>query len=219
MKPTHMMVLGTTQAGKTTYTNQLHMRFRRISVFVDTKGIDPLWGVKVRSLNPLSRTLLAGKKIVWDPPRGADGIAWERADAELLAFWVKVQETAQRAGWTSERPPWIQLIVDESQMWESEDSKRPRTLEDIAARGLGMGCRLVLVTQYPSAMRTKTRGNLETRVVFRLADEGRRCIRGWGWPADEITEWTRNPYHFATYAPIREWQYHRPIKPSDYPSR
>lgn len=211
VKPTHMLVLGATQNGKTTYTNVLHRRAPGVSIFVDTKGIDPIWGTKVKRINPLSQALLHDKKLVWDPPRQADGIDWKAADAELLTLWGKLQSVAQRTGWTSSRAPWCQIIVDEAQMWESDDSKRPRTLEDIAARGLGMGVRLVLVTQHPSGIRVKTRTNLETRVVFRLGDEGHRVIKGWGWPADEIMANAEAKYHFSSYAPGLGWRHHKPI--------
>jgi hypothetical protein len=210
MKPTHMMVLGATQTGKTTYAKDLHRRFRAISVFVDTKGIDTVWGVPIRNLGaPLP--VLQGKKLVWRPPRGPSGIDWPEATAQLRQFWGRIQAVSKRAGWTSDRPPFIQLLLDEAQRWEANSD--PGLLEDMSACGLGMGLRLVYITQHPAGLSTETRNNLETRIVFRLGDEGRRCIQGWSWPADAIAAHTQRQFCFASNDPALSWRYHEPIAP------
>lgn len=216
-KPTHVMIIGATQKGKTTYANRMHRTFHKVSIFVDTKGIDPLWGTRVRSLANLSETLMLGDKIVYDPPRRADGIVWEEAHRDLLSLWSRVQAAAIRCKWSSERPPQIQVKVDEVHRWQSpytnEEGKTvrpPDTIEDMATRGLGMGLRLGCITQYPAGLRTETRNCLDTRIVYGLGDEGRRCIRSWGWPEPAITAWTNHPYHFASSHPALGWRLHCP---------
>lgn len=212
LKPTHMLVVAATQAGKTFYVNELHRKFRRRSVFVDTKGIDPIWGAKVRTLRPLNQVALKGQKLVYDPPRLLAGIDFEKARADLEHFWGKVQALAQGTRWTSDRPPWIQLVIDEAQVWLDECGD---LIEDMAARGLGMGLRLILITQYPAGLNgklgTRIRNNLETRIVLRQGDEGRRCIQGWQWPVNLIIPWTEQKFHFASYAPGLGWRVHCPI--------
>lgn len=218
LKPTHLMVLGTTGTGKTTYTNELHRTFPRVSLFIDTKGGTEFWGVRIRRLDELQRHLFAGRdKLIWDPPRRADGIDWESADAQLLNLWGTVQRIGQKAKWSHDRPPWIQLIVDEAQRWEGmytgadlKQRRHPRTLQDMAAVGLGLGLRLVYVTQYPANLDTDTRDNLRTRVVFDLEDEGRRCIQSWNWPVDDILPHVSKKHHFVTKDPVRGWVRHPP---------
>lgn len=229
IKPSHMKVIGSTQRGKTTYCNELHREFpshvtgpdgRRVprySIFVDTKGIDPIWGTKVRQLDPLGKVVLNGQKLVYDPPRLPTGIDWAVADLQLQLLWGSVQAAAQRAKWTSDRDPWIQVLVDEAQQWQGVytgvDGKRrrhPDTLDDMAARGLGMGLRLVYITQYPAGLTPTTRNNLGTSVVYGLEDEGQRVLQSWGWPAADIKAWTDKPYHFASYHAQLGWRYHDP---------
>jgi hypothetical protein len=224
----HLRVVGSTQFGKTTWCNELHRRWPafawdgarkvpRYSIFVDTKGIDPLWGARVRSISPLGKAALHGQKLIWDPPRRADGIAWEEADAQLLGLWGSVQAAAQRTGWSSERDPWIQVLVDEAQQWEGtyvgadgKQHRHPGTLEDMAARGLGMGLRLVYITQYPAGIQPKTRNNLTSHVVFGLADEGRTVVENnWGWPK-QIATHTRERFYYATYTRQAGWRYNPP---------
>ena len=223
----HIMVLGSTQFGKTTWCNDLHVRWppfdahegRRVprySVFVDYKGVDPLWGARIRTLQPLSAALLHGQKLVYEPPRRADDVAWEEADRDLLHLWSEVQARARRTHWSSQNDPWIQLIVDEADKWEGtyigQDGKQrrhPSTLQDMASRGLGLGLRLVYVTQHPAGISPKTRNNLTQRVVFGLGDEGRRCIQAWGWPWQAIDRHTRRPHYFAT-STRDGWTFHAP---------
>jgi hypothetical protein len=223
----HLRVLGSTQYGKTYWCNELHQRWPshdwhkgrrvpRISIFVDTKGTDPLWGARIRSLEPVQRALLHGAKLVYDPPRRADGIAWEEADRHLLHLWGEVQNRARRVQWSSSREPWLQLVVDEADKWEGTyigaDGKlhrHPNTLEDMAARGLGLGLRLVYVTQHPAGINPRTRNNLTEAVVFGLGDEGRRCLQAWGWPARRIAEHTSRRRYFATLTGDG-WSFHEP---------
>lgn len=212
LKPTHMLVVAATQAGKTYYVNERHRKFRGRSVFVDTKGIDPIWGTKVRTLQPLARTLLKDRKLVYAPPRQLASIDWERARADLEHFWGKMQALAVTSKWSSERPPWMQIVIDEAQVWLDECGD---LIEDMTARGLGMGLVVVLITQYPAGLNgklgTRIRNNLETRIVLRQGDEGRRCIQSWQWPVDELVPWTEQKYHFASYAPVIGWRMHCPV--------
>jgi len=219
MKPTHIMVLGTTDTGKTTYCNEFQQRETCASIFVDTKGGSRFWGQRISNLDTqLQRHLQAGhNKLVWDPPRRVDGINWEVADAQLLRFWGRVQAAGQRQHWSHDRPPWIQLIVDEAQRWEGtytgadrKQHRHPRTLQDMAAVGLGLGLRLVYVTQYPANLDTDTRDNLRTRIVFDLEDEARRCIQAWNWPVDEILPHVAQRHHFVTKDPVHGWRKHPP---------
>jgi hypothetical protein len=221
---THILVVGTTRAGKTRYTNKLHRTFPGISIFVDTKGSlsDAIWGVRTRNLDDVPRLLKAGhKKIVWDPPRTEDGIDFDVAGAQLRRLWGRVQHVGTRTR-LQEGQPYIQLVIDEAQQWEGfyltrDDKGRPQrrphpaTLEDMAARGLGLGLRLVYVTQYPTGLQPKTRTNLNTRIIFAPGDEGERCLQQWGWPLDLIKAGTAAPWHFLSY--VREWGWcqHAPI--------
>jgi hypothetical protein len=213
LKPTHTFVIGATQKGKTFYCNERHRTWPKISVFVDTKGIDPIWGAKMRDLSVLERHLFNGHdKLVYDPPRGPAGINWDLARPQLLSFWQKVQAKARKHKWSGDRKPWVQLELDEAQVWLDECGD---IIEDMCARGLGMGLVVVLITQHPAGLNgklgTRIRNNLDTRVVFGLGDEGRRCIQSWQWPVEAITAWTQHPYHFATNDPKRGWLGHCPI--------
>lgn len=223
----HLMVLGTTGSGKTTWCNELHRRWPlhsnvegrrvpRFSLFVNTKRQRGLWGTPVRRIEPLADALLRGPKLVWNPPRRADGIAWEDADRQLLHLWAEVQRRAEAAAWTDDQEPWLQVVVDEAHKWEGHytgaDGKRhahPNTLEDMAALGRGLGLRLVYATQHPAGIAPHTRDNLTTRVVFHLGEEGRVVVRSWGWPEPAITRHTSRRYHFATLT--RDgWSFHAP---------
>jgi hypothetical protein len=210
VKPTHMMIIATTQSGKTVYANERHQKWPRFSIFVDTKGIDPIWGARTSTLVPLGAVRCKGPKVVYDPPRTTTSIDWTRAREHFVGFWGKVQEMARQNRWSSDQPPWIEFIVDEAQVWEQDDVIA-EVLSDMAARGLGMGLVLVYISQHPKALSTVTRNNLDTRVVLRLGDEGRRCISSWGWPEPAITAWTVHPYHFCTSDPRNGWRLHCPI--------
>lgn len=212
LKWTHLLVVAATQAGKTVWANTRHRKFRKRSVFVDTKGIDPIWGTKVRTLRPFAQVMLKDKKLVYDPPRLVSGIDWVNARADLETFWAKVQAMAKASNQTPERTPWIQIVIDEAQVWLDECGD---IIEDMTARGLGMGLVVVLITQYPAGLNgklgTRIRNNLETRIVLRQGDEGRRCIQSWQWPVDPLTRWTEEKYHFASYYPGIGWRLHCPI--------
>ncbi|MEA3142897.1 MAG: hypothetical protein QOG31_221 [Thermoplasmata archaeon] len=216
---THILVIATTRAGKTTWTNKLHRTFPGISIFVDTKAslADAIWGVRVRSLPQAWALIKAGhKKIVWDPPRTATGIDFPAAHAQLAQFWGLVQLVGRRHR-IKEGRPYIQLILDEAQQWEGTyvvdgvSKRHPPILEDMAARGLGLGLRLVYVTQDPIGVQRKTRTNLNTRIIL-APGEGELVLRQWGLPVDWIKSITAQPYHFVSYVREFGWRAHRPIR-------
>lgn len=226
----HLLVVGATHTGKTTWLNELQRRWptstmaggRRLpaySILVDTKGQPRLWGRRIQSLEPLSAALMRGPKLVWDPPRRVDGIAWEQASRELLHLWAQVQVVARRLNWQPEWDPWLQVILDEVHKWMGPylgaDGKRhhhPSTVADMASMGLGIGLRLAAATQHPAGIDSHTRDNLTARVVFRPGDEGRRCLQSWGWPAQAIAEHTRRPHAFAAMRRDGSWSFHEPLR-------
>lgn len=213
---THVLVIGTTRSGKTFYVNRLHRRYPRRSLFVDTKGVDPLWGLRIHDLDDAAAAFQRSSKVIWDPPRTTTGIDWPNAIAQLERFWGRVQGIAKR----TRRQPWpyLQVVVDEAQQWEGRYTLPngttraiPPILEDMAARGLGLGLRLVYVTQYPAGLKPKTRSNLNTRIAFAPGDEAARVMQQWGWPLDVVTAATARPHAFATYLREHGWRNHAPV--------
>lgn len=231
-KLTHIKLIGTTRTGKTTYLNQLHRlypshlevegrRVPRFSIFIDTKGVDRIWGAPIRRLDPMGQAMLHGQKLVYRPPRLLNGLVdWPTADAQLLGLWGSVQTAAQRTQWTDDKDPWVQLVIDEAHEWvgtyqdpvTGKRRQHPPTVYEMASRGLGMGLRLVYASQYPTTLSTKTRDNFLTTVIFGFGEEAKRTLGTW-YPdtIDQLEAHTRKPYHFATHTRENGWRFHGPI--------
>lgn len=201
----HMLVMGETQSGKTFYANQIHRAWDRVSIFVNTNETPDVWGRRCPSLGRLLRCLAHDKKVNFVPSADRDKARGELED--IKDTMLDLSRT-----WSGGEP-WCQIVVDEAQLYDKGQKSDP--LEDLARRGLGKGIRVVAVTQYPTGIKTGTRTNLATRIVFRPGLEGTSFIRS-QWSSDlaeRIQEWTEDPYHYASKAPGRGWEYHEPVTP------
>jgi len=200
----HVLVIGETQSGKTFYANKLHQGFPRVSIFFNTNHVPGIWGEKADSPRELARVLTRSKKVNYLPPANVE---------EATTHLQSVVDFLFRHGKGAEGEVWAQLIVDEAQEFSRENSSND-PVRLVATRGLGAyGVRLVVITQYPVTLNTTTRTNCAYRVIFRPGIEGTRFLQSYGaYPSEEIEVWTRQKYHFVTYAPDRGWRKHTPVR-------
>lgn len=202
----HVLVIGETQSGKTFFANQLHRKWPRVSIFVNHNHVPDIWGVQCKSTGRLMRALAEDRKVNYHPPSDRDQARGELEDIVDTMFDLGED-------WTG-GDPWCQIVVDEAQVYD-EGSNTVDPVETVATRGLGAyGVRVVAISQYPVGLKTTTRTNLATRVVFRPGMEGSRFIRQqWPGAADTIEAWTDQAYHYCTYRPGVGWRQHTPVDP------
>lgn len=203
MPPTHLLIIGETQSGKTYYANKLHQGSQgTVSVFFNTNHVPYVYGARVSSFNELVAALRSGwTKVNFIPYRGMDDPERKRAAAqlrEIIGFFDKLW------GHTSTR--WGRILIDEAQWFEQE-------CQYAMTMFLGKHVQVLAITQYPKMVDTTSRSNIPTWVIFKSGFQMEKFFQGFGkaFPHAKIVAWTSRKYHFASVSPTHGWRFHGPI--------
>lgn len=198
---THILLLGDTQSGKTFFANQLHRTFKihhpdgsttpGLSIFWNANRVRYVWGHVATSIQGLKQLAVAGvRHINYLPPENKPAAL---AQLDALRTWLFQWGQRANAGRV-----WVQVLVDEVQRYTGENLE-PNPIRELATRGLGLGIRLVAITQYPKPIDTTTRTNLKTRIFFDPGMEGGQFLATYQYPREIIESWTRHKHYWVWY--------------------
>lgn len=181
------VIAGRTGSGKSTAAREIHAENKRISIWLNEKGVDREPGVsgkRVRSTKGLESGLADGKrKFNW--------LSSDReSDVQKIREWLwRKSKIAEQRG--VETPP-FQVIIDEAHRVAPQTNKNDLPSRDAVRRlmreGRSRGVKTMLLSQQIQSLDKQSIRERGYLVAFELSTEQQRYLRDYGVSVDELQE-------------------------------
>jgi hypothetical protein len=192
----------------------LHAEFPGVSIYFNSKPTGDVAGTVCRSIDRLPRAVLedagsTGKAQIDYKPRGDD----EAQAAELEQIVSALFRWANTSSASDEHNPGYQLVIAEAAAFD-----RGKTtwdpVQEVAQEGREPGIRLLAGYQYPTALSTPTRDQLQTLAVHGVGRVGQKTVSSDGFYPESIIPWVNEGYQWALYTTDAGWAFRNPLRPA-----
>lgn len=207
----HVGLEGPSGAGKSHHARLLHSRWPAASVYYNSKPTASVAGTRCRRPERLRRALLTdagGTSQAHVDYRPQDEEAELEQVVEQLLAWARSSNASD------EHNPGFQLVIDEAAKFD-EGKGNWDPVQEVAQQGREHGLRLVAGYQYPTALTTDTRDQLQVIAVHGVGRVGISTVRSKGfYPDDELIPWVNDGYQWAMWTQDDGWTLRDALPPT-----
>lgn len=210
----HIGFEGPSGSGKSHHMRLLHREFPGVSIYYNSKPTADVAGTVCRSIGRLPRAVLEdaggeGKAQINYKPTGGDEAQAEDLEqiVQLLFRW------ANRSSASDEHNPGYQIAIDEAAQFDrGKDEWDP--VQEVAQEGREPGIRLLAGYQYPTALATPTRDQLQTLAVHGVGRVGQKTVGSDSFYPEGIIAWVNDGHQWALYTNEEGWTFRNPLRPA-----